>query len=72
MIVRFAELDDLKYVEHLRKKETNSLGFLPIMAFESAITGKKTSSNRWSTTCNDKLWVIEENLSKNQFSYIIV
>tara|TARA_R100001460_G_scaffold60333_1_gene100327 strand:- start:9893 stop:10402 length:510 start_codon:yes stop_codon:yes gene_type:complete len=70
MLVRYAKLNDIKYIEHLRKKETNSLGFLPTMAFESAITGQKKSNNRWSTTCNDKLWVIEEN--KDLVGYLLM
>lgn len=58
--VRMAELKDLKYVVSLSKKETFSIGFIPKMAYESAITGIKTGI-RWSDVCNDKLFVIECN-----------
>ena len=54
--VRFAELKDLSYIIDLSKKENHSLGFIPKMAYESAITGIKTG-DRWSNVCNDKLWV---------------
>ena len=56
-IVRFAELNDLPYVISLSKKESGSLGFIPKMAYESAITGIKTG-DRWSNVCNDKLFII--------------
>jgi len=59
-IVRYAKLEDVPYVISLSKKETNSLGFIPKMAYESAITGIKTG-DRWSNVCNDKLFVIECN-----------
>lgn len=59
-IVRFAKLDDVKYVVDLSKKENHALGFIPKMAYESAITGIKTGK-RWSDVCNDKLFVIECN-----------
>ena len=70
MLVRYATLEDVKYIDDLRKKESHSLGFIPKMAFESAITGQKKSNNRWSTTCNDKLWVIEEN--KDLVGYLLM
>ena len=54
--VRFAQINDLKYIVDLSKKENHSLGFIPKMAYESAITGIKRGK-RWSDTCNDKLWV---------------
>ena len=59
-IVRFATLKDLLYVVDLSKKENFSLGFIPKMAYESAITGIK-KGDRWSDVCNDKLFVIECN-----------
>ena len=59
-IVRFAETKDLPYIVDLSKKESQSLGFIPKMAYESAITGIKTGK-RWSDTCNDKIWVCECN-----------
>jgi len=58
--VRFSKLEDIKYVISLSKKENHSLGFIPKMAYESAITGIKTG-DRWSNVCNDKLFVIECN-----------
>lgn len=58
--VRFAVLNDLKFVIDLSKKENFSLGFIPKMAYESAITGIK-KGDRWSDKCNDKLFVIECN-----------
>lgn len=60
MIVRLAKIQDLKYINHLSKIESKSLGFIPNPAYEAAITGIKTGK-RWSTTCNDKIWVVEEN-----------
>lgn len=57
---RFAELKDLSYVLDLSKKESFSIGFIPKMAYESAITGIKTG-DRWSIICNDKLFIIECN-----------
>ena len=54
MKIRLAEISDLKYIHHLSKKESHSIGFIPKIAYESAITGKKTG-HRWSDTCNDKL-----------------
>lgn len=58
--VRFAQEKDLIYVLSLSKKENFSLGFIPKMAYESAITGIK-KGDRWSDVCNDKLLVIECN-----------
>ena len=40
-IVREAKLEDVKYVISLSKKESLSLGFIPKMAYEAAITGIK-------------------------------
>jgi hypothetical protein len=59
-IVRFANLKDLIYVIDLSKKESQSIGFIPKMAYESAITGIK-KGDRWSDVCNDKLFIIECN-----------
>lgn len=59
-IVRFAELDDIPYVVDLSKKENNALGFIPKMAYTSAVTGIKTGK-RWSNVCNDRLFVVECN-----------
>ena len=56
-LVRFAKLNDLPYIISLSNKENGSLGFIPKMAYESAITGIKTG-DRWSNVCNDKLFVI--------------
>lgn len=59
-IVRMATLNDIKYITSLGRKEGFSIGFIPKMAYESAITGVK-NSDRWSNVCNDKLFVIENN-----------
>tara|TARA_R110000824_G_scaffold10764_3_gene47111 strand:- start:1472 stop:2026 length:555 start_codon:yes stop_codon:yes gene_type:complete len=59
-IIREAKLIDLKYIVHLSKIESTCLGFIPKMAYESAITGIKTGK-RWSNICNDKMWVCECN-----------
>ena len=59
-IIRFAKEDDLKYINHLSKLESKSLGFIPNPAYLSAITGIKTGK-RWSLICNDKLFVCECN-----------
>jgi len=58
--VRFATLNDVPYVVDLSKKEAFSLGFIPKMAYTSAITGIKTGK-RWSPVCNDKMWVCDCN-----------
>jgi len=60
VIIRLAKLSDLKYIHSLSKKESHALGFIPNTAYEAAITGHK-SGKRWSNTCNDKLWLCEEN-----------
>lgn len=59
-VVRFAKIEDIKYVLSLSKKEVRSIGFIPKMAYESAITGVKTGK-RWSDVCKDKMWVCECN-----------
>lgn len=59
-IIRFAKESDLPYIIDLSKKESQSIGFIPKMAYLSAITGIKTG-DRWSITCNDKIWVCECN-----------
>ena len=56
-VARFANINDLSYVLSLSKKENHALGFIPKMAYESAVTGIKTGK-RWSNVCNDKLFVI--------------
>jgi len=58
--VRFATISDLLYVVDLSKKETNSIGFIPKMAYEAAITGIK-KGKRWSDVCNDRLFVCLSN-----------
>ena len=58
--VRFANLDDLPYIVDLSKKESKSIGFIPKMAYESAITGVK-KGKRWSDVCNDRVAVCENN-----------
>ena len=55
-LIREAIHEDVKYIISLSKKESLSLGFIPKMAYESAITGIKTGK-RWSPVCNDKLFV---------------
>jgi len=59
-VVRFANLNDIKYILSLSQKESQSIGFIPKMAYESAITGIK-KGDRWSEKCNDKLFIIECN-----------
>ena len=56
-IIRPAELNDLPYILDLSKKESKCIGFIPKMAYESAITGIK-KGDRWSDKCNDKMFVI--------------
>ncbi len=58
--VRLAKIEDVKYIISLANKESNSVGFIPKMAYEAAITGIKTGK-RWSNVCNDMLWVCENN-----------
>ena len=59
-MIRSAEIKDIPYIVSLANKESMCLGFIPKPAYEAAITGIKTGK-RWSTTCNDKLFVCEEN-----------
>lgn len=59
-IIRFAKLGDVPYIVDLSKKESHCLGFIPKMAYESAITGIK-KGKRWSNVCNDRIWVCEIN-----------
>tara|TARA_R110000868_G_scaffold139892_1_gene355066 strand:+ start:11 stop:553 length:543 start_codon:yes stop_codon:yes gene_type:complete len=59
-MIRLAKIIDLPYIVSLSNKESLCLGFIPKMAYESAITGIK-KGKRWSDTCNDKLFVCEEN-----------
>ena len=59
-LVNLATPSDIPYVVDLSKKENHALGFIPKMAYESAITGVK-KGKRWSDVCNDKLFVISEN-----------
>lgn len=59
-IIRFAIMGDLPYIVDLSKKENHCIGFIPKMAYESAITGIKTGK-RWSDVCNDRLFVCENN-----------
>jgi len=58
--VRFANLKDLPYIVNLSKRENSSLGFIPKVAYEAAITGIK-KGKRWSDVCNDRLFVILAN-----------
>jgi hypothetical protein len=59
-MIRLAKIEDIPYIVSLANKESFCLGFIPKMAYEAAITGIKTGK-RWSPTCNDKLFVCEEN-----------
>jgi N-acetylglutamate synthase-like GNAT family acetyltransferase len=59
--IRVATIADLKYIESLANKESKAVGFIPRVAYESAITGKKSSEHRWSDTCNDKIFLCIEN-----------
>jgi len=60
MRVRPATLSDLRYVLDLCNKESKAIGFIPKPAYEAAVTGIK-GGHRWSLTCNDRLYVCEEN-----------
>lgn len=59
-MIKSATLADISYIVSLANKESFCLGFIPKMAYEAAITGIKTGK-RWSNTCNDKIFVCEEN-----------
>ena len=59
-MIRLATLLDLPYIVSLSKKESFCLGFIPKSAYEAAILSFK-GGKRWSNTCNDKLFVCEEN-----------
>jgi len=59
-LIRFAKIEDLPYIVDLSKKESRSIGFIPKIAYESAITGIK-KGKRWSDVCNDRLFVCQNN-----------
>jgi hypothetical protein len=59
-MIRLATLLDIPYIVSLSKKESLCLGFIPKTAYEAAINSFK-GGKRWSNTCNDKLFVCEEN-----------
>jgi hypothetical protein len=61
MNIKLATMEDLKYITSLANKESKAIGFIPKIAYESAINGKKPSIHRWSDTCNDKIFMCEEN-----------
>jgi hypothetical protein len=64
LTVKPATMEDIKYIIALANKEGKSIGFIPKIAYESAIQGKKPSVNRWSDTCNDKIFMCYENASE--------
>jgi hypothetical protein len=59
-MIRLATENDISYIISLSKKESPAIGFIPSPAYKAAITGQKFGK-RWSLTCNDKLFVCEEN-----------
>lgn len=59
-MIRLVKMEDLPYILNLANKERLAVGFIPKPAYESCVTGIKTGK-RWSLTCNDKLFVCEEN-----------
>jgi N-acetylglutamate synthase-like GNAT family acetyltransferase len=64
MKIRKATIEDIKYILGLANKESKSIGFIPKPAYEAAVTGIKRGK-RWSLTCNDGLWICEENEDEN-------
>lgn len=60
-VVRPATLEDMTYITSLANKESKALGFIPKTAYEAAINGVKPSKHRWSDTCNDRIFMCEEN-----------
>lgn len=64
LTVKPATMEDMKYIISLANKEGKAIGFIPKIAYESAINGKKPSENRWSDTCNDKIFMCYENASE--------
>ena len=73
-MIRLATIADVPYIVSLANKESFCLGFIPKMAYESAITGIK-KGKRWSDTCNDRLFVCEENgdlVGFTLFSYGVI
>ena len=63
--VKPATMTDLKYITYLANLNGRSIGFIPKVAYESAIKGSKPSKNRWSDTCNDKIFMCYENATEN-------
>jgi hypothetical protein len=58
--VRPATLEDLMYIEHLSKKESKALGFIPKARYEAAITGVRAKEEE-CPSCNDAIFVCLEN-----------
>lgn len=59
MIIKRATLEDLKYIESLAKKESQSIGFIPKVRYEAAIIGKRIREAA-QPNCNDKLYMCFE------------
>jgi len=60
MNIRLANLEDLKYIDSLSKKESKSIGFIPKARYEAAIVGRRLKEKE-KPTCNDKLLICYEN-----------
>lgn len=44
MIIRRAELSDIRYIESLRRKESEAIGFIPMQRYEMEINGERGGS----------------------------
>lgn len=59
MEITLASLTDIKYIDSLRKQESNSIGFIPIQRYEMEITGER----------NGTILIIRENNDNVGFLY---
>lgn len=51
MNIRRASLDDIAAIDHLRRKESDAVGFIPLGCYEAEVTGQR----------NGRLWIADEN-----------
>lgn len=60
MLVRRATSSDLLLIDHLRRKESESLGFVPFVAYERVLNGSRP---------DQRIWIVEENTDAIGFLY---
>lgn len=58
--LRRATLEDLKFIDDLRRRESDAVGFVPLIRYEQEVSGAR----------NGRLWVIEENVDPVGFAFV--